>query len=1000
MSLRRRVLLLALSAFAAGFPGHLRSQTTLPPTPLPELTETTSLLPATRHRSDLPGLADLLGFPPATRAATTTEIERCLKAWAQAAADRTRLLEYARSHEGRPLHAMVVTSPGNLTRLDDIPEGMAKLGDPRHTRDAEAEDLIRRLPAVVWIGATIHGDETEGSDAMLVLLHHLLGAEDPEVTRLLEDLVILIDPVMNPDGRDRFLKMIAEHRGTTPNVDDQSLLHAGYWPWGRGNHYLFDLNRDWLFAVHPETRGRIREVSRWNPVLFVDAHGMGPQESHLFSPPREPINPNVASARRRWGAVFARDQAQAFDRHGLVYYTGEWNEEWYPGYSDSWAAYRGLVGILYEQARIAADGVRRPEGRILSYRESVLHHVLGALANLTTARDHAKDLLRDFRATRSEAVDPAGPYAQRTFAVLPSPNTSRLTAFLDLLRLQGFELRLAPQDLTVPVAVDQLGRRLTDVTLPAHTILLPNRQPLAHLLAAFLEFDPRLPQAAVEDERKSLLLGRGTRIYDATAWNLTQMFGLPALEIPADLSDRTAPYAPPPPPPVNGPDPDAPTVAWVFDGADDACLAAAARLLERGLQVRAALRPFTFAGREFARGSILVTRLDNRSLEGTLRDLVSHTARDVRMPVHAVPTGFGPGDLPDLGGSHFERLEAPRIATFGRDSANVTDYGAIWHTLDHRLAIRHSPLDGDRTGDLARYNVLILPEGLDNAARQLPQLKTWVESGGTLVVIGASTRAFIDPSAGFSRVRPLPDVLDRLPDYELAVLREWQGRVGETIAPTNLWAYEPPRKLSYPWQATGAHPDDKELKKRDAWQSLFMPAGAILAGRIDTNHWLTAGCPEPLPLLAGPGPVLMAADGVDAPIRFGFLSPDPHPPEPATHATPPASAERTPAAGKAPSSGPPGPNPDPPAPVAERLGWAALPPGTRMHLRMSGLLWPEASHRLANTAWVTRESLGRGQVILFASPPAFRGGALGATRVFLNAVVLGPGLGSRPPLRL
>jgi hypothetical protein len=124
------------------------------------------------------------------------------------------------------------------------------------------------------------------------------------------------------------------------------------------------------------------EVSRWNPVLVVDAHGMGAQETHLFSPPREPVNAHFPPSDERWGRLFARDQAAAFDRHGLVYYHGEWNEGWYPGYTDAWPVFRGAVGILYEQARIAEDGVRRPEGRILSYRESVFHHVIGSMANL------------------------------------------------------------------------------------------------------------------------------------------------------------------------------------------------------------------------------------------------------------------------------------------------------------------------------------------------------------------------------------------------------------------------------------------------------------------------------------------------------------------------------------------------------------------------------------------------------------------------------------------
>ncbi|MCC6232818.1 MAG: hypothetical protein IT580_09255, partial [Verrucomicrobiales bacterium] len=370
------------------------------PTELPALAFTNPFVAGVTYRTNPPGLQDILGFPAATRAASCAEILRCLQTWTNAAPDRCRLVEYARSHENRPLHLLFISSPDNLRRLDEIQSNLERIADPRQGTPAEIKALIDHTPAVAWLAATIHGDETEGSDALLVVSHHLLASTQDSVAQLLERLVVVVDPVMNPDGRDRFLKMIDEHRGTAPNVDDQSLLHTGYWPWGRGNHYLFDLNRDWLFAVHPETRGRMREVARWNPVLFVDAHGMGSQETHLFSPSREPINPHLPAHRKLWGDRFGIEQARAFDQQGLLFYNGEWAEEWYPGYSDSWASYRGAVGILYEQARIAADGVRRPEGRILSYRESVGHHVVGALANLESTARHAPEMLADLRAAR------------------------------------------------------------------------------------------------------------------------------------------------------------------------------------------------------------------------------------------------------------------------------------------------------------------------------------------------------------------------------------------------------------------------------------------------------------------------------------------------------------------------------------------------------------------------------------------------------------------------
>jgi len=1002
--MKQLITLIAAGSLVAAAFAQQPSQppTSLAATPLPGLLYTNEFFPGTTYRDSVPTPQSLLSFAIGDRAASAAEIERCLKAWVAAAPDRTRLVEYARTYENRPLHYLIVTVPAQMARLAEIEAGLAKLGDPRKCLEKEAEDLIARLPAVAWLAYTIHGDETEGSDAALAVLYHLIAAEDPAVEKLLTDVVVIVDPLMNPDGRDRFIKMIAEHRGAMPNVDDQSLLHEGYWPRGRGNHYLFDLNRDLIYGVHPETRGRLREIARWNPQLFVDAHGMGSSENHLFSPPREPINPNIPPGRKSWGEVFARDQAAAFDRHRLFYYTGEWHEEWYPGYTDGWASYRGAIGILYEQARVAEDGVRRAEGRILSYRESLYHHVIGSFANLATLQQNAKALRQYFHATRKAALDPKGPYADRTFAILPTGNRSRLCDLANLLILEGIELHRAAQDFTVPLAIDQLGRETKDRKIPAGTILIANRQPLGHLVATMLEFDPRLSPTALEEERKELLAKGESRIYDTTAWNLTMMFGLEALTLPMALPSAAEPYRPTdaPAPLLTG-GTNAP-IAYVIDGADDRAPAAAARLLERGLQVRVAEKPFRFDERSFARGSVVVALLDNRSFTGDLREAVVTSAQELELSAVAISSGLGPGDLPDLGGKHFKRLEPLRIALLTRGGVNPGDYGACWFVLDHHLGVRHSHVDDGGGMDLGRYNVMIIPDGRPGSlsTNLVANLKDWVKSGGTLIAIADAAEEFVAEKAQFSKVRLLPDVLGKLGDYELAVLREWLGRTVPLPGPEAIWSHRATPTLQYPWQAVdGEHPEEKELKKRDAWQRLFMPQGAIVASRIDTNHWLTFGCDEPLPILVGRDPILMAAEGVEAPIRYGYLTATNRPANPTDHAEASAASNSAGTDATVRSDSPKKEGDKKEKKEPPRVGWSALPPGTEMHLRMSGLLWPEATHRVANGAYVTREPFGRGQIILFATPPTFRGAARGTMRVFLNAVVCGPGYGAAQPVR-
>ena len=933
-------------------------------TPAPELAYDADFFPGASYDPQVPTPERLLGFRPGDRAAFPAEVERCLKAWDEAS-PRARLVEYARSHEGRALYYMIVTSPENLGRIDQIQAGVGSLADPRSLSEAAADELVRRQPAIAWVAYSIHGDETSGTDASLAVLHHLIAGTGEDVTGILDRVVVLIDPMQNPDGRHRFLQQIAEHRATGPNVDDQSLIHSGYWPWGRTNHYLFDLNRDWTLGVNPETRGRIAAAGAWHPQLMVDAHEMGAQDTYLFSPAREPRNPHLPASQAAWNQTFARDQARAFDAQGWVYYTGEWNEGWYPGYTDAWGAFRGAVGILYEQAGFAEDGVRQSGGDVVTYREAVHHQAVSSIANLTTLAENREAIVRDYLAERRAAVSKSGPYAGRTFAVLPSANRSRVRAFLDLMDLQGFEVYVTDAETAVGSAVDQLGRRRQRATLPAGTYLIPNRQPEAHLIATMLEFDARMPRQYLERERTSILRDGESTIYDLTAWNLTMLYGLAALTLDADLPAGARRWAPEEPA-VAGETEASPAVAWIVDGADDDSVALAARLLEQGLGVRVADRALTLGDHSFPRGSVVVIPADNRRRED-LAATVTRAAAELGLAATGVTTGLGTGDLPDLGGGHFKLLEAPRIALLARDRTSTYDYGSIWHTLDHRLGIRHSQLDAGNLGftDLRRYNVLVAPDrslgSLEEPVRQA--IKTWVEAGGTLIAIAGSAAELASEEADLSGVRRLRDVLGDLDAYQLAVLREAMARARELPAETEVWSHTAEAEAARPWDglAEVEGPDEDELERRDAWDRMFMPQGAFLAARTDPEHWLTYGVGAELPVLTRGSRVLMAAHPVETPVRFGVLEPE-------------AGAE------------------------PRRFGWSVIPAGRDLRLRMSGLLWPEAAGRLANSAALTRERVGKGQVILFANSPTFRATTRGTARLLLNAMIYGPGLGASAPI--
>ena len=205
------------------------------------------------YTDDITHPDEFLEFGIGERVAAPWQITSALKTWSTQS-DRIKVVEYARTHENRPLHAVFISSPDNINNLDAIKKNISALADARSTSDRDAKSIIEDMPAVAWMAYSIHGNETSGADGALAAIYHLIASTDEDVINMLDKMVIIVDPLMNPDGRARFTKSLEQYRGTAPNYDDQSLLHTGDWPYGRTNHYYFDLNRDWFYLTQPETQ--------------------------------------------------------------------------------------------------------------------------------------------------------------------------------------------------------------------------------------------------------------------------------------------------------------------------------------------------------------------------------------------------------------------------------------------------------------------------------------------------------------------------------------------------------------------------------------------------------------------------------------------------------------------------------------------------------------------------------------------------------------------------
>ena len=845
--------------------------------------------------------------------------------------DNTALTQYGYTYEGKPLVYLMISSKKNMANIDNIKKSISMLADPRTLDDAKtANKIIKQTPAIAWMAYAIHGDEISSTDAAIQLAYQLAAGTDPSTKNILKNLVVSIDPNENPDGRERYLQQLLQWRGEIVNSDANSLDHSGFWPYGRGNHYLFDLNRDWFATVHPETKGKVSAILDWNPQFLVDSHEMGSMDTYLFNPPRAPYNPYMPQTIFKWWDKIAKDQAAAFDEYGWSYYTGDWNEEVYPGYGSSWGIYIGLVGILYEQAGADGSIVKKEDGTITTYRETVHHQFISSMANLQTIANQKEELLQDYYNNRKKAVSTKN--AGKAFVFSSKSNRTRLNELGETIKRQTIEVYTNKNDLRLPKAINSSGETVTRQNIPAGSLIIPLNQPLNILIKNILSFDIRLDTKSMEKERKKLLKNQGSTLYDVTAWSLSHAYGTDSYytevmpKIAMDIFQPVQNQGN-----LIGKNP---KYGWAIKSDDDQFYHLVGRLLENKVKAWCAKESFNIEGEDFPRGSIVIRNNSNKSMKlGLLKKLAAKYGIDI----FAINTALAT-DGPDLGSSNFTMLIEPKIAIVSGPPTSTYSFGATWHLIDYNLKSRASLINIMNFGwqDLTKYNVMLLPNGR-SMKRMLgdsgiKKLKNWVDNGGTLISYSNSAAFLADSSVNISSVKLRRQVLDKLDSYDndLSKLKEAESFSIDSVAlweGGNIYALDEVKKTNK---------NNDKIKELDQLGRKFRPQGAILKVNMDQEHWLTVGCGESIPVLYNTGNVLMAKKPVN---------------------------------------------------VAGRLA-------DEKNIRLGGLLWPEAKTRIAETAWVTQEYHGKGQIILFATEPHFRGYFKASERVLLNAIYLGPGMGT------
>ncbi len=767
-------------------------------------------LEAVRLNPEIPPPSSVLKAPLGERFTRHDRLLEYLERLA-AVSPRVTLHQYGESYEGRPLVLLAISDPANIDRLDALRREHLE----RLTSAAPVEDE----PVMVWLGYGVHGNESSSAEAALGVAYFLAAVEDESWHQRLRQTVVLIDPLLNPDGRARYVHNYQQRRGLDPDSWADSYEHSEPWPGGRQNHYLFDLNRDWAWATQRETRARLALFRRWEPQVHVDLHEMTPNATYFFPPAAEPIHPAISPRVVDWLETFGRGNAAAFDAQGWPFYKGELFDLFYPAYGDSYPSLGGAVGMTYEMAGGGRAGAahERVDGTLLTLADRVARHITSSLATVATAAQHRRALLRDFRAFRRATQEARGQ------SFVWSGEQAEAEVLAELLVRHGIEVhRLSAETQLVghPLrGVELAGKSQAQRKFAAGSLVVSTAQPLGKLAQSLLEGEADLGAEFLRRQRQRLAREQRPQFYDITAWSLPLAFNLemwqtegrPTGLVPFVAAER---------PEIEGEG----RVGFLMAPQGLAGYRFAAGLRRAGIHHRLALGAFTLAGRELPAGTLFIPRRQNPP---RLEEILSELAEKCRVALIGAESSYTESGI-SLGSEEMVRVRRAAVGLVVGPGVSPTAAGALWHLFDEVIELPHHRLEIDGLSRrLGGLEVLILPSGFGYSQRlgeeDVAAIERWVRAGGTLIAVDGA--------------------LDWLREVELVELETWKAdtapsseedpEAGDTTHEENAAA------SSAASSATMA-----DLSQR----SLFIP-GAVVRTRLRTVHPLSAGLAQPPPTL-------------------------------------------------------------------------------------------------------------------------------------------------------
>ncbi len=627
------------------------------------------------------------------------------------------LTPYGKSYEGRPLMVAILSSQDNMNRLEKIRLNNLSLTKPDQP---EKPDELE-MPSVVWLSYNVHGNESVSTEASMAVLWKLASGQADTVDEWLKNTIIILDPCINPDGRDRYASWYRRTVGMEIDLQGFTAEHKEPWPGGRTNHYMFDLNRDWAWGTQTESRQRIKLYRQWMPQIHVDFHEQGINSPYFFAPAAEPMHDAITPWQREFQKTIGKNNAKYFDEQGWLYFTRQVFDLYYPSYGDTWPTFNGAIGMTYEQGGSGAAGlaVLTATGDTLSLKDRIDHHRTTSFSTIEAASVNAPALIQNFRSYFS-GDDSYGKYKSYLLKTSKTPGKAKLIK--NLLNAQGISHENAASGSYSGHSFGLRGN--ADFTASEGDILISADQSSSRLLQVLFE-----PNSNLSD----------SLTYDITSWAIPFAYGLEAFASTDEIKSA----------PAKAIDFSTEVVddayAYLVPWTDRGSAQFLAAMIKAKVKSRRATKEFTIDGKSYEPGTLIVLKADNKSLSSDLAKIIRRISNETEIPIGSTSSGLVESGS-DFGSGDVKYIKAPRVGMLFGSPMSSGSVGEIWHFFDEQISypLHRIPATSLNKDILAKLDVLILPSGTYSqilSESKSKDLFDWVKAGGKVVALERAVSA-------------------------------------------------------------------------------------------------------------------------------------------------------------------------------------------------------------------------------------------------------------------